>query len=188
MIPGLAGPPFPPGAKKGATVAIASTDSPSVPVAVGICEIDVSQLQQVQGAKGHAVRIGHWVGDELWAWSASGKPGGVPPESIPGWLLDDEEEIAKGVENLDIHDEDGGVAINQALKNGDPTASNGDKGLAEEVDVDDKELTTKGDSSCGYDIITLTRQSRDRRCLPECLPLRCPPSYGDEQGSFALRT
>ncbi|EOD52216.1 putative rna binding protein ligatin protein [Neofusicoccum parvum UCRNP2] len=56
MTPGLQnGPPFPQKAKKGAVVAVASLESPTVPVTVGVCEIDVSALQQVQGARGHAL-------------------------------------------------------------------------------------------------------------------------------------
>ncbi|KKY28727.1 putative translation machinery-associated protein [Diplodia seriata] len=42
MTPGLQnGPPFPQKAKKGAVVAVASLENPTVPVAVGVCEIDV---------------------------------------------------------------------------------------------------------------------------------------------------
>jgi translation initiation factor 2D len=86
MTPGLAnGPPFPSAAMAGAIVAIASTSSPSVPLVVGTCEIDVSTLQQVQGAKGHAVQTITWAGDELWSWSPSGKTGDSPPESIDSW-------------------------------------------------------------------------------------------------------
>lgn len=86
MTPGLArGPPFPSGATINSIVAIASLERPSVPRVVGICEIDVSSLQQVQGAKGHAVRGYHWDGDEIWGWSQSGKSGSGAPEIIEGW-------------------------------------------------------------------------------------------------------
>lgn len=86
MTPGLArGPPFPSGATKNSIVAVASLERPSVPRVVGVCEIDVSSLQQVQGARGHAVRGHHWDGDEIWGWSQSGKPGSDAPEVIEGW-------------------------------------------------------------------------------------------------------
>lgn len=86
MTPGLArGPPFPAGATKKSIVAVASLENPSVPRVVGVCEIDVSSLQQVQGAKGHAVRGYHWDGDEIWGWSQSGKPGSDAPDMIEGW-------------------------------------------------------------------------------------------------------
>ena len=178
MTPGLAGgPPFPRAAKKGALVAIASTEAPSVPVAVGTCEIDVSALGRVQGSKGHAVRILHWAGDELWAWSASGKPGGAPPASVEGWLggRDGEAEVrnggtglggdglANGMAELGVGDGDdgegdddggGGVPVDGGMV-GEDGANAGKKKAAEleseedEVDppVQEKELSTKGESS-----------------------------------------
>ncbi|KAI4275816.1 MAG: hypothetical protein LQ337_002917 [Flavoplaca oasis] len=86
MTPGLArGPPFPSKATKGSVVAIASLEKPTVPMVVGICEIDVASLQEVRGAKGHAVRGEHWDGDELWAWSQGGSGGGNAPDEIEGW-------------------------------------------------------------------------------------------------------
>ncbi len=86
MQPGLAGgPPFPSRAKKGAVVAVASLDRPSVPVAVGVCEVDVSALESVRGSKGRAVRNLHWAGDEAWGYGASGRAGQGVPESIEGW-------------------------------------------------------------------------------------------------------
>ena len=121
MTPGLAGgPPFPHGAKRGALVAIASAECPTVPVAVGVCEIDVSSLGRVQGSKGHAVQILHWAGDELWAWSASGKPGGPMPGHLEGWIAgrkaseddddddhsDDDKAVTKGVSGIRIDDEE----------------------------------------------------------------------------------
>lgn len=144
MTPGLAGPPFPPQAKKGSIVAIASIESPSVPVAVGVCEIDISALQQVQGTKGHAVRITHWMGDELWSWSASGKPGASAPESLPVWAPWEEgkDEIAQKVDELDIQDDAQGGGV--ALDTSEHRAANGQDGLAEEVELEEKELTTKG--------------------------------------------
>lgn len=117
MTPGLAGgPPFPERATKGAVVAVASTDKPSVPVAIGWCEIDVSGLQQVQGQRGHAVRNMHWAGDEAWKFGASGRPGVSAPEEIEGWVrVLEERGLADKVEALDIEDQetetDGGVAL-----------------------------------------------------------------------------
>lgn len=65
MTPGLIGPPFPPRATKGSLVGIASSESPSVALAVGVAEVDISKLEKVVGEKGKAVRILHWFGDEL---------------------------------------------------------------------------------------------------------------------------
>ncbi|CAD6586481.1 MAG: hypothetical protein ASARMPRED_002552 [Alectoria sarmentosa] len=120
MTPGLArGPPFPSKATKDSIVAIASLDKPSVPIVVGICEIDIASLQQVQGAKGHAVRGEHWDGDEIWAWSPAGKLGGSAPEHIEGWdvnttdasLWEGPEHLATGDEDDDA--EEGGVSLIQ---------------------------------------------------------------------------
>ena len=46
-------------------MAIASSDSPTVALAVGVAEIDISVLSKVAGEKGKAVKILHWFGDEL---------------------------------------------------------------------------------------------------------------------------
>ncbi|KAF2854999.1 hypothetical protein T440DRAFT_464313 [Plenodomus tracheiphilus IPT5] len=153
MVPGLQrGPPFPQGATKGAVVAIASLEAPTVPMAVGTCEVDVSGLDKVQGVKGLAVSTFHWAGDELWAWSASSQPGSDPPDLISGW--DDEAVNDQSLEErtaaLDMDDDDGGVA----LQNEPPTRSEAEQrqGVDGEdapsshdfVDViEDKELTTK---------------------------------------------
>ncbi|KAK5118586.1 hypothetical protein LTR85_008051 [Meristemomyces frigidus] len=115
MTPGLAGgPPFPARAKKGAVAAIASLERPSVPVAVGVCEIDVSALGRVQGARGHAVESMHWAGDELWSYSPSERPGKAPPEEIEGWAkVLDGSGLAQETEELrnDDGEEDGGVPL-----------------------------------------------------------------------------
>ncbi|KAJ4348047.1 uncharacterized protein N0V89_009419 [Didymosphaeria variabile] len=114
MTPGLQrGPPFPKKATKGAVVAIASLESPTVPMAVGTCEIDVSSLGSVQGMKGHAVSTFHWAGDELWSWNPAGKPGSEPPASLQGW--DDENEdtaLAAQTAGMDLQDDqEGGIAL-----------------------------------------------------------------------------
>ncbi|CAG8427445.1 unnamed protein product [Penicillium salamii] len=99
MTPGLANePPFPQRAVKGAVVAVASVDKHSVPVFVGICEIDVSVLGEVQGTKGQAVRGLHWEGDELWTWSSASRPGRPSPDYLEGW---DEDRDADGDDDDD---------------------------------------------------------------------------------------
>jgi translation initiation factor 2D len=104
MTPGLAGgPPFPEKAKKGSIVAIASIESPSVPLVVGCCEIDVSALGKVQGAKGQAVQSITWCGDELWAWSTGGKSGSDAPHALEEWLKPDQvDEVTERTERLAI--------------------------------------------------------------------------------------
>ncbi|KAI9774959.1 MAG: hypothetical protein M1840_000175 [Geoglossum simile] len=108
MTPGLArGPPFPLTANKGSVVAIASLNTPSVPMVVGVCEINVSELKAVTGGKGRAVRGMHWYGDELWAWSAGGKGGGDRPATLEGWDVKNETEIQdlkNEIENLQVDD------------------------------------------------------------------------------------
>jgi translation initiation factor 2D len=93
MTPGLFGrPPWPAGATKNSIVAVATIDRPTVPVWVGICEIDVSSLGDVSGIKGKAVEGVHWAGDEVWAWSqlpAAGQEhalrGRDTPRAVEGW-------------------------------------------------------------------------------------------------------
>lgn len=158
MTPGLQrGPPFPAKAKKGAIVAIASLESPTIPMAVGTCEVDVSALGDVRGAKGHAVQTFHWAGDEIWSWSTSGKPGGDPPEYLKGW--DDEwkqedDSLAEQADNLKLEgadQEEGGVSLgtddiaersqaekSQGLEGEDAPSKN------DFIDeVEDRELNTK---------------------------------------------
>ncbi|KAG9516272.1 hypothetical protein KCV07_g6849, partial [Aureobasidium melanogenum] len=153
MTPGLAnGPPFHPKATKGAVVAIASLEQPSVPVAVGACLIDVSSLGAVQGSRGHAVQTMHWTGDEIWSYSNSNKPGLSPPETLEGWLAskDDEEKLAEQAADLTIDEEEeeqGGVNLDKPISDQpDPSEGLGEdapanEGLVEQVDV--KELTTR---------------------------------------------
>ncbi|KAK2778434.1 hypothetical protein FQN52_002730 [Onygenales sp. PD_12] len=106
MTPGLAnGPPFPESAVKGAVVAVASLARPSVPTFVGICEIDVAALGEVQGVKGHAVKGVQWEGDELWGWGAMGRPGQKAPEDIAGWLGEDTGELEGDLEELNLEED-----------------------------------------------------------------------------------
>lgn len=155
MTPGLQrGPPFPPKATKGAIVAIASLEAPTVPMAVGTCEIDVSGLQKVQGTKGQAVSTFHWAGDELWAWSTTSAPGLDPPGIIAGWDDQDSTEEASLAERtaaVDLDDQEGGVALDAgASKRSQHQAAQGVEGEdaprnSDFIDiVDDVELTTKG--------------------------------------------
>ncbi|KAF7509125.1 hypothetical protein GJ744_008352 [Endocarpon pusillum] len=120
MTPGLTrGPPFPEKAKKNAIVAVASIEKPGVPAFVGVCEIDISALEQVQGAKGHAVKGVHWEGDELWAWSHGGIGGKQAAEKIDGW--DDWSNVvslSKGVKSMALEEDDadgqeGGVSLEE---------------------------------------------------------------------------
>ncbi|KAK1072038.1 hypothetical protein LTR74_002868 [Friedmanniomyces endolithicus] len=115
MTPGLAGgPSFPERAKRGAVVAVASLEKPSVPVAVGVCAIDVCSLQKVQGERGHAVETLHWAGDDLWSYSTNERPGRQAPEEIEGWkrLLEEQQLDEKVAETrLEDEDEEGGVSL-----------------------------------------------------------------------------
>jgi translation initiation factor 2D len=149
MTPGLAGgPPFPARAKKGAVVAISSTESPSVPVAVGWCEIDVSALEKVQGAKGHAVRTMHWVGDEAWNYGATGKVGQETPKEIEAWAkVLDSGGLSDSLDALDLdNNDDGGVSLEDEAAHTIDLATQA-KGHAEEEgdapESEAKQLTQK---------------------------------------------
>ncbi|KAK4505275.1 hypothetical protein PRZ48_003238 [Zasmidium cellare] len=152
MTPGLAGgPPFPPKAKKGAVVAVASTDKPAVPVVVGVCEIDVSALDRVQGARGHAVENMHWAGDELWGYSTNSKPGQQPPEEIEGWAkVLEERGLAEKVQDLTLEDQDeaGGVSLGSSEQPGqnghsEPEAPGTQDGEGPPTQPEAKTLTQK---------------------------------------------
>ncbi|KAL4880847.1 hypothetical protein BJY04DRAFT_218688 [Aspergillus karnatakaensis] len=141
MTPGLANePPFPERAVKDAVVAVTSLDRETVPLFVGICEIDVSALGEVQGTKGHAVRGIHWEGDELWAWSPSSRPGVPAPEYLEGW----DEEVSEEAETGEI---EGGVEGLALEDEGQDAGPEGVEQLAEEQEeepiVEEKEPTTK---------------------------------------------
>ncbi|KAF2268924.1 hypothetical protein CC78DRAFT_509581 [Lojkania enalia] len=154
MTPGLQrGPPFPKKARKDAIVAIASLEAPTIPMTVGTCEIDISALDKVQGAKGHAVQTFHWAGDEIWAWSTTGKPGIDPPGFIKGWD-DERREVDLSLVtqtagmNLEDYRDEGGVALNPIERSETEKPQNiegevppANKDFVEEVE--DKELTTK---------------------------------------------
>jgi len=159
MTPGLQrGPPFPKNATKGAVVAIASLEAPSVPMAVGTCAIDVSALDKVQGMKGHAVQTFHWAGDELWSWTASSKPGTAAPDYIEGWDDDKHEDSALASQAVAMNLEDGdagGTALDsnpsersaaekaQGVEGEDPPSIKDSFEL-----VDEQELSQKGRILC----------------------------------------
>ncbi len=172
MIPGLArGPPFPSKATKGAVVAIASLEKPSVPMVVGVCEIDVSKLQEVQGAKGHAVRGDHWDGDEIWAWSSSGKPGASAPDAIIGWDIDNGPvDLGEGVGHLavDDHEEDadeGGVPLEKEVEDTQRREPRNEHVEGEhpqsyeKTPENEKELSTKGKARI-HALVHLSNPSR----------------------------
>lgn len=157
MTPGLArGPPFPSGATKNSIVAIASLERPSVPRVIGVCEIDVSSLQQVQGAKGHAVRGYHWDGDEIWGWGQSGRLGSDAPNLIEGWDPPDEVNSLSdglGVFSMAEHEselkEDGVSQIKKNPKISVESSYNEyvdgvDATLDQETNVKETELSQKG--------------------------------------------
>lgn len=184
MTPGLArGPPFPSKARKNSIVAIASIEKPSVPRVVGECDINVASLRQVQGAKGRAVRGHHWEGDEIWAWSQGGKPGGEAPDMIDGWDLElESKELNEGIDNISIgdQDDDGGVLLDSQADEA-PKDPSRDKLLegedADEFKAPEKEMTTKG----GAALRCLTseaysRMYRDRRSVLGCLLIWLPTS------------
>ena len=197
MTPGLAGPPFPSKAKKGSLVAVASIENPSVPVAVGTCVIDVSSLESVKGAKGHAVQTAHWCGDELWAWSAIGRPGTNAPQHLEEWLEDGQNggDLVHQTEDLDL-DDDGGEGGGVPLKVVDSTGTtSSDKnphiegenapsnGLFEKVSM--PELTTKGKHDVERSFLT-NRYYRYRRSFLQSFSLWDSSLQGDEQRSIQL--
>jgi translation initiation factor 2D len=141
MTPGLANePPFPEKAVKDAVVAVASLDKHTVPAFVGLCEIDISALGEVQGTKGHAVRGLHWEGDELWAWSSSSRPGRPSPEYIEGWEDEETDEVEEGIGELTL-DENADDAVEN---NSGETPGEEASAVAEEPAEEVQEPSTKG--------------------------------------------
>ena len=183
MTPGLAArrPPFPAKATKNAVVVVASLEKSTVPMVVGVCEIDIASLQHVQGVKGHAVRGEHWAGDEVWAWSQGGLSGQAAPDAIEGWA---EEDTSANLEHrmekasLDDHegeepddDGDGGVLLEQNIPSQSKFQTNGyvdgeDVLPYEEVSVEERQLTIKGERSKIYSIArTENRLQKSMRYL-----------------------
>ncbi|KAI9878578.1 MAG: hypothetical protein M1830_000489 [Pleopsidium flavum] len=146
MTPGLAaGPPFHREAKKDSIVAIASLEKPSVPMVVGVCEIEISGLQKIQGEKGRAVRGVHWDGDELWTWGTGEKTGGRAPEHIQGWSHATEPQDAERDLKAEADGEDSQVDGGVPLGDESSRAHNAEEiGKAlEGIEVEDRGLSTK---------------------------------------------
>ena len=201
MTPGLArGPPFPTSARKGSVVAIASLERPSVPLVVGVCEIDVAGLQEVVGAKGHAVRGKHWEGDEIWAWGQGGSSGRRAPESLEEWdsnngMKELGEQFGKAIVDDSEDDQgEGGVSVDLAASEHEkPPRRNDfvegeDGGPYEEVTIEEKQFSTKGKTSCQHlqNVCPAKADIRDRRHLLECFPVWSPP--GSQQQSIRSTT
>lgn len=146
MTPGLANePPFPERAVKGSVAAAASVSRHTVPVFVGVCEIDVASLGDVQGSRGHAVRGLHWEGDELWAWSSSSRPGQPSPEYIEGWDVEEEEVeggLDQGVGELTLKNREN---VQQQM-DGESASELAEEQPEEAPVEEEKEPTTKGTS------------------------------------------
>lgn len=144
MTPGLAnGPPFPPKAAKDAVVAVASLENPTVPVTVGKCLVDVSALGSVQGSRGHAVQTLHWAGDEIWAYSTSGKTGLTPPDHVDGWWPDgdDDQQLVAQAANMALDErKDGGVVLGKDADHDHAHAEHDTPAQEEEAEP----MTTKG--------------------------------------------
>jgi hypothetical protein len=175
MTPGLAnGPPFPRGARKGAVVAVASLERPSVPLVVGVCEVDVAALESVVGAKGHAVRTVTWYGDELWAWGAGGRKGAEPPDAIEGWGGDGVEGAVAGVQQMDLGEGAGDSQAEEAAE----TVSDDEE--------EDDEAEKRTWSTAGMRIATRSAKlmlDRHRRGLPKRVFVRNHAVYGVRQPS-----
>ncbi|KAL4915106.1 hypothetical protein BDW62DRAFT_203962 [Aspergillus aurantiobrunneus] len=163
MTPGLANePPFPERAVKGAVVAVAGLDRETVPLFVGICEIDVSALGEVQGTKGHAVRGIQWEGDEVWAWSPSSRPGVPAPEYLEGWdeeVLGEGEtgEIEEGVEGLELEDKDGQEAGEMDAE--EPAGEQMDEPVVEEKEPTTKEIDDAFEKAFLYSLYKLKQDN-----------------------------
>ncbi|PGH36813.1 translation initiation factor 2D [[Emmonsia] crescens] len=180
MTPGLAnGPPFPERAIKGEIVAVASLAKPSVPTFVGVCEIDVAGLGQVQGAKGHAVRGVTWEGDELWSWGSMGRPGQQSPDHIDGWL-DDGGGVEKDFEDLALEDGKGEVDVEGEEEGGvslDADNAEGNESIPEEQL---KEPTTKEIDMAFHDafLYCLYQHKVDNPSTPNYgMPFPIQPSF-----------
>ncbi|TGZ76539.1 hypothetical protein EX30DRAFT_312329 [Ascodesmis nigricans] len=96
MIPGLVGPPWTE-AKVGDIVAVEGGRK-GVAMAVGILEVDLKEVERVQGERGRAVKILHWWGDEVWNMGSG--------EEVPA--PDGVAQAVEGVEALKVEEAVGG--------------------------------------------------------------------------------
>ena len=96
----------------------------------GIAEVDISELMNVQGGKGKAVRILHWLKDELWSLGA---PGPKAPEALDvdlGLERDGQDEDLRDGQEEDL--QDGGVPLEEGVEN---------LGLSDEKNIEEEALT-----------------------------------------------
>ncbi|KAH6661053.1 hypothetical protein BKA67DRAFT_510228 [Truncatella angustata] len=109
MIPGLfkpRGSQWDSRATTGALVAVAGLKKDTVPLWVGMCEVDVTKLgDDLRGQKGVAVKGLHWAGDEAWSWKIVGSNGLTAPETVAGWkgLTQD---VTAAVNEVSLNDDD----------------------------------------------------------------------------------
>ncbi|ODQ83161.1 hypothetical protein BABINDRAFT_159606 [Babjeviella inositovora NRRL Y-12698] len=118
MLPGTV-PPFDHRATKGAVVAIADTENPTVPMAVGTCNLNLPQFDKVVGRVGVAVDVIHHIGDELCRLCkddkvppAVGLSGEIPIENAEKDAKDiDSSTEEKGDKNVESVDENSKTSI-----------------------------------------------------------------------------
>ncbi|EWC43403.1 hypothetical protein DRE_07650 [Drechslerella stenobrocha 248] len=91
------------GKEGGEVVGVADYKRENVVLAVGVAEVDITATGG-RGGKGKAVRVLHWVGDELWSLGSAGV---APPErlEVSSKLGADIEEGGVSLEGLGINDE-----------------------------------------------------------------------------------
>ncbi|KAK6330506.1 hypothetical protein TWF696_003395 [Orbilia brochopaga] len=115
------------GVQKGDLVGVADYKKENVVLAVGVAEVDIPATGG-RGGKGKAVRILHWVGDELWALGG----GSAPPERLT---------VSWGGEEIG-GEEEGGVSLEDQPdeeKVADSTKALGELNLETQAGGDDEE-------------------------------------------------
>lgn len=151
MIPGLfkaSGTVWDPRAVKGSVVAVGGITRDTVPVWVGTCDVDVSQLgDDFRGQKGVAAKGLHWEGDEIWNWSAvAGAGGRASPATLEGWTgLSSDVEHAMGNMSLDVTDEKDEEAGGAPVKDYTSQAYAGQADLGEQLEAghqDEQQIPT----------------------------------------------
>lgn len=145
MIPGLVkarGTQWDRRATKGSIVAVAGMTRDTVPLWVGTCEVDVSQLgDDFRSQKGIAVKGLHWEGDEVWSWATvAGAGGQAGPSSLDGWRgLASGVQTAMGHMTLSAADEDGGEDGGVSLLQGHAGEASGKSQLDDGKDDEEQE-------------------------------------------------